>query len=68
MIVKFKQLDVNVDITGNEEKIEELLNEVVIFCERVDKGEVRSVKTYGKFKNILEKITGFTWEEIKEYK
>ena len=66
MIVRFKKLDVNVDLSGNEEKIEELLHGVVVFCERVDRGEVRSVRTYGKFKSLLEKITGFTWEEIKE--
>ena len=26
------------------------------FCDRVDKGEVRSVKTYAKFKEILSKV------------
>jgi hypothetical protein len=31
----------------------EAMNE---FCERVEKGEVRSTKTYNKFKEILKKI------------
>lgn len=30
------------------------------FCDRVEKGEVRSTKTYNKFKEILNKITDET--------
>lgn len=55
-----------IDIAGNEEKIGALLKEVMVFCERVDKREVRSVKTYSKFISIIESLTGFTWKEIKE--
>lgn len=35
----------------------ELLQALQWFCERVDKGEVRSTKTYNKFKQLIEKAT-----------
>lgn len=42
-----------------------LLEEAIIFCLRVDTKEVRSTKTYRKFINIIEKITGLTWQQVK---
>lgn len=36
----------------------ELLEALEWFCERVDKGEVRSVKTYSKFKQLIKKAKG----------
>ena len=35
----------------------EMLKEMIIFCERVEKGEVRSKKTYARFKELIKKAT-----------
>ena len=35
----------------------EMLSAMIEFCERVEKGEVRSTKTYNKFKEIITKAT-----------
>jgi hypothetical protein len=37
---------------------EEMLAAITEFCERVEKGEVRSRYTYAKFKNIIAKTQG----------
>jgi hypothetical protein len=33
------------------------LEAAIEFCERVEKGEIRSVKTYNKFKELINKAT-----------
>jgi hypothetical protein len=44
-------------------KIDEMADAMREFCERVEKGEVRSVKTYNKFKAILSDLTPKTQED-----
>lgn len=44
----------------------EMIEALIWFCRRVEKGEVRSRKTYGKYKAIIEKATGQTWEELTD--
>jgi hypothetical protein len=39
------------------DRIEQLEAALREFCDRVDRGEVRSVKTYAKFKALLEERT-----------
>lgn len=38
-------------------KAPELLEAMQEFCDRVDKGEVRSTKTYNKFKQLIQEAT-----------
>lgn len=47
-------------------KSPDMLNEMITFCLRVDKGEVRSRKTYAAFKTIIENIIGLPWENVKD--
>ena len=43
------------DFERMEERIKELEGYLSWFCERVEKGEVRSIRTYAKFKEVLGK-------------
>jgi len=44
----------------------EMLEALIDFCLRVDRHEVRSKKTYERFKSLIQKATGKSWEEIRE--
>ena len=44
------------ELARKEVAFNECIKAMKLFCERVDKGEVRSVKTYNSFKNILNKF------------
>ena len=35
-----------------------MLQVMVEFCQRVERGEVRSVRTYSKFRDIIREVTG----------
>jgi len=50
----FEEIKANAILMTNAPK---LLEAIVEFCERVEKGEIRSKKTYSKFKTIIEKTT-----------
>lgn len=64
-VVKNYELTKEVDATFHElegykehnkqllEEVERLRNAMQLFCDRVDKGEVRSTKTYNQFKELL---------------
>jgi len=44
------------DLEEREERVYgELITAMKWFCDRVDKGEVRSVKTYARFKDLIQK-------------
>ncbi|MHA1136530.1 MAG: hypothetical protein ACTSSE_08590 [Candidatus Thorarchaeota archaeon] len=43
------------ELVKKESLLNECLDAMQTFCDRVDKGEVRSVKTYGQFKEILDR-------------
>lgn len=45
------------DYTKLEAEKSELLESIKWFCKRVDSGEVRSVKTYAKFKELINKYS-----------
>lgn len=38
-----------------------MLNAMTHFCMRVDRGEVRSVKTYAQFKSIIKEVINCGW-------
>jgi hypothetical protein len=42
-------------IIKHELKIKELIESMKWFCERVEKGEVRSTRTYNRFKELISK-------------
>jgi hypothetical protein len=42
-------------IVKHELRIRELIDAMNWFCERVEKGEVRSTKTYNRFKELISK-------------
>jgi hypothetical protein len=44
------------EISELEEKINKMKEAMRWFCERVEKGEVRSKRTYARFKQILTEV------------
>ena len=46
--------DKDAEIEHQAARIEQLEDALREFCDRVDRGEVRSVKTYARFKKLLE--------------
>lgn len=58
LISEPKNMDIedeaNAKLISNAPK---LLEALIEFCERVDKGEVRSTKTYAKFKSLISIVT-----------
>ncbi len=53
------------DLDALEAENHEMLEALIWFCKRVELGEVRSRRTYAKYKELIEKVSGKTWEEIK---
>jgi hypothetical protein len=43
----------------------EMLEDLIWFCLRVERGEVRSRRTYERFVSRIEKATGLPWPEVK---
>lgn len=42
-----------------------LFEEIVFFCLRIDTGEFKNNRLYYKYIQVIEKVTGLTWQQVK---
>ena len=53
------------DLDRLEAENQEMLEALIWFCKIVESG-VYSRRTYAKYKELIEKVSGKTWEQIKD--